>query len=284
MLKSRLDHHTPKYGDSIGNFHLSYHLEMVKDQERVKLITAALDEALVDGGIHCELGIGTGIFAIYAAKRCKKVYALEKDPDIFEFAKQNISKSPYQDKIELILVDAFDFQLAEKADSLLVEMMSIWGINEPQIPVMNHAIQAILKPDGQAIPRRIVNVVELGYYDFKVMGVECKASIPQFTGIAPPRIMTRSCVFNTFDLTQVNPTSINHSVPMAALMSGRINCARLSSLVQLSENITFFTSDSLMPQTIVPLNELQVKAGDQITFSAAFDVRSNLEESVFEIG
>jgi len=256
---------------------------MLKDQERVNAIIAALDESIVDDGIHCELGVGTGIFAIYAAKRCRQVYAIEQDPKIFEIAEKNILSSGLSHKITLIQGDALDFHPSDKVDTLFAEMMSIWGINEPQIPVMNHGVSQVLKENGRSVPKKIINLVELGYYDFTVLGVECKASIPQFSGIPKPRIVTRSFVFNEFDFSKPNAETISHAIPIHALASTRINCARLSSIVQLSDTITYYASDSLMPQTIIPLNEIAVKAGEQLRFSASFKVRSSIEESRFEL-
>ncbi len=282
-MSSRLDHHTPKYGDKVGNFGLSYHLEMLKDSERVGRIKLALDEVLQPNGIHCELGIGTGVFAIYAASKCRKVYAVERDPAIYAFAKQNIEQSEYADRIELHLADALDFVPAEKADTLLVEMMSIWCINEPQVPVMNHAREHILRPDGISIPSKIINLVELGHYDFEVMGIPCPSSIPQFTGITAPRIMTQSSLFNIFNFSEICPTSIEHQIEMETLVDGSINCARLSSLVQLSPSITFYSTDSLMPLTIVPLEARKVQAGKTVGFYSQFQVRTDLERSQFEL-
>lgn len=283
MSNSRIDHHTPHYTDALGNFGPAYHLELIKDTERVNRICAALDESLREDGIHCELGVGTGIFTIYAAQRCRKVYAIEQDPEIFNIAQANIARSGLGHKIELIRTDALEFRPLQKVDTLLVEMMSIWCITEPQIPVLNHAVQHILKPGGLPIPGRIVNTFELGHYDFEVMGISCPASIPLFSGIVQPRIMTTSQVFNIFDLSLQNPERIDHTVELVSPMSGPINCARLSSLVQLSENVTFYATDSLMPQTLVPLNELKVKVGDRIRFSATFHTRSSIEASAFSI-
>lgn len=282
-MSSRLDHHTPKYEDQVGNFGLSYHLEMLKDSERVGRIQKALDEVLRPDGVHCELGIGTGVFAIYAASKCRKVYAVERDPAIYAFAKKNIDNSEYADRIELHLADALDFVPGEKAHTLLVEMMSIWCINEPQVPVMNHAREHILRSEGISIPSKILNLVELGHYDFEIMGVPCPSSIPQFTGITAPRIMTQSALFNTFDFSETSPTSIEHQIEMKALLDGSINCARLSSLVQLSPSITFYSTDSLMPLTIVPLEPRQVRAGENIDFYSKFQVRTDLEHSQFEL-
>lgn len=283
MSNSRIDHHTPQYADALGNFGPAYHLELIRDTERVNRICAALDESLTPDGIHCELGAGTGIFTIYAARRCRKVIAVEQDPTIFRIAQANIARSGLADKIELIQADALQFQPKEKVDTLLMEMMSIWCITEPQISMMNHALRQILKPGGIPIPGRIINLFELGNYDFEVMGVHCPASIPLFSGVAQPRIMTASQVFNTFDLTRVNPETIDKDVEITSLMGGRINCARLTSLVQLSEHATFYSTDSLMPQTLIPLNEITVNPGSHIRFSAAFKLRSSLEAGRFTI-
>lgn len=282
-MSSRLAHHTPNYQHATGNFDLAYHLEMLKDQERVSRIQLALDEVLEPDYIHCELGIGTGVFSIYAASKCRKVYAVERDPAIFAFAKKNIESSGFADKIELHLADALDFKPDEKADSLLVEMMSIWCINEPQVPVMNYALQHILKADGVSIPSRIVNLIELGHYDFEVMGIPLMSSTPQFTGITPPRIMTSSTVFNSFDFNNHCSIEIEKVIEIEALLSGTINCARLSSLVQLSSNVSFYSTDSLMPLTIVPLESREVKAGQSLSLRAQFTTRTSLEQSFFEL-
>jgi predicted RNA methylase len=283
MSNSRIDHHTPQYSDALGNFGPAYHLELIRDTERVNRICAALDETLHADSIHCELGAGTGIFSIYAARRCRKVYAVEQDPEILQMARANIERAGLTDKIELIHADALTFRPAEKVDTLLVEMMSIWCITEPQIRMLNHATRHILKVGGSPMPSRIVNTFELGHYDFEVMGVSCPASIPLFSGITQPRIMTTSQVFNTFDLSRQNPENISHAVDISSLLSGRINCARLSSLVQMSENITFYSTDSLMPQTLVPLQEIAVKAGDRLRFSASFKTRTSIEAGEFGI-
>ena len=91
MTSSRTNHHSPDYQDDSGKFSLAYHLEMIRDEERVGQIYKALDEVLRPDSIHCELGVGTGLFTLSAAQRCAKVYAVEKDPAVFELAQKNIA-------------------------------------------------------------------------------------------------------------------------------------------------------------------------------------------------
>ncbi len=282
MTKTRLKHHTPVYQDSIGNFGLAYHLEMIKDVERVGQIKRALDQVLQADTLHCELGVGTGIFAIYAAQRCRKVVAVERDPALAAIARKNIEAAQLSHKIEILEMDALDFFPEEKFDTLLVEMMSIWCINEPQVQVMDHARQHLLKPKAKVIPQRIINLVELGQYDFEVDGITCKASLPQFSGVRAPRIFSTSQVFLTLDFTEQVIWEGEKEMTIKPLLSGLVNCVRLSSLVELTDGINFYGTDSLMPPTIVPLTEaFWVNAGESLSFGAAFQWRTNLDDSRF---
>ncbi|MTB53622.1 methyltransferase domain-containing protein [Lewinella sp. W8] len=283
MPSSRIHHHTPDYQDDSGKFPLAYHLEMIRDQERVGQIFRALDEVLQPDSVHCELGVGTGLFAIYAATRCAKVYAVEKDPAVFEWAKQNIAASGVRGKIELVLADALTWHPPEKTDSLLVEMMSVWGINEPQVPIVNHARDHILKPDGRVIPEGITNLVELGEYDYDLHGVRCPGIIPQFSGVTAPRIKTTSAVAVRYDFRRAVPMNHQVRLDLPLLAGGVVNCARLSSIVELTPSVSFYSTDSLMPQTIVPLPGVRGRRGEVLRFSASWTCRTSLEAARFDV-
>lgn len=262
---------------------MSYHLEMIKDRERVQQICAALDEVLEPTSIHGELGAGTGIFAIYAAQRCAKVYAVERDPEVFALAQKNIAASGLAHKIELTLGDALKFQPPERLDSLLAEMLSVWCVHEPQVPVLNDARRRMLKPNGRTIPAAVTNLVELGEYDFSALGVACPAVIPQFTGITAPRIKTVSVPVGRYDFSEEVPMEHTIDHPLTLLAGGRVNCARLSSIVELSPTVSFFSTDSLMPQTLVPLAPVAGRRGDTLHFRAAWTCRTSLESSTFSV-
>jgi protein arginine N-methyltransferase 1 len=284
MASSRNEHHSPDYRDKSGKFSLAYHLEMIRDQERVGQICRALDQVLRPESVHCELGAGTGLFAVYAAQRCAKVYAVERDPAVYAWAKKNIAGSGrLWEKIELVLADAVDFRPPEKVDTLLVEMMSIWGIHEPQVPIVNHARAHLLKPTGTVIPGAVTNLVELGEYDFSTHGVQCPAVMPQFTGVTAPRIKTISVAVGRYDFGREVPLSHQVSVEIPVLAGGMINCARLSSIVEMSPSVSFYSTDSLMPLSIVPLEPLRVHRGDIVRFQASWTCRTSLEEAKFDV-
>ena len=251
---TRAKHHHPHYEQSgKGNFDMAYHLEMVSDYERVSLFKKGIDKLIKKDTIFCELGCGTGIFSIYAAHKAKKVYAVEYDENIYEIAKQNIEKSGVANKVELIYGDASIIQLSEKVDVVFCEMLSIWMIEEPQVLVMNHALENLLKPNGITIPARVINLAELCHVDYVFDDVELKASITQFTGKEHPRIMTESKVFNEISFKDVNSREISNKIEFNILTSGIINSVRLSSICKIAEGINFYSTDTMLPLTIVPL-------------------------------
>jgi predicted RNA methylase len=100
---TRNQHHSPHYehGDK-GNFDMAYHLEMISDHERSGLLQKGIDKLVNEDMIFCDLGCGTGVFSIHAARKAKKVYSVEYDENILEVARKNIEMSGLSEKITLI--------------------------------------------------------------------------------------------------------------------------------------------------------------------------------------
>jgi predicted RNA methylase len=284
-MTSRIEHHRPQYPDLFGQFTKSYHLEMVSDKARTEAISTALQQVLVEpDAVFCELGCGTGLFTIQAAQSCQKAYAVEIDPVMVEVARTNFAACRFRNRIELIPGDAMELNLphSAKADVVLCEMMSIWCIEEPQVPVANRARREFLKDGGVLLPQRIVNLVELGSYNFRPNNVAMEAAIPLFTGIMAPAIMTERRLCKVLDFANLVNPDLSVALELEAVAAGVINCAILTSIVQLGPRVVFSGSDSLMPSTIVPLQQpITVAMGDRIRFRAAVRAWSDMGEATF---
>lgn len=283
---TRARHHNPRYAS--GSFQLSYHLEMISDRERVDRGKEAIRAAANDVGqaaTFLELGCGTGVFSIFAAQFCKRVYAVESDPEVLAIAKQNISKHRLTKRIELIEGDALLIEPpTSSVDILFCEMMSIWLIAEPQVPVVRRWLKEYRHSLKHVIPRTVVNVAELGQIDYEFDGLEIRADLPQFSGVRPPRIMTESRAVKRIHLDQESSLEdgIKAECQFRTLVSGRINCARLTSLVEFFPGVPFFSTDTLMPVTIVPLrDDLTVEANSSVQFYTSYRHRSDLSDSSF---
>jgi predicted RNA methylase len=280
---TRVKHQKPGHKNQ-GKLSLSYHLEKVSDVERVSLFKKGIDKVVNENTVFCDLGCGTGIFSIYAARKAKKVYAVEIDDNIFSVAKENIQKSGLSKKIIPLKEDASTFSLPEKVDVVFCEMLSIWMIEEPQVEIMNHAIKELLKSGGIMIPEKVINLAELCSFDYEFEHIRMKAPIAQFTGIKRPRIMTESNVFNVISFDEINSSEVSHSMEFKTLTSGLVNSVRLSSIIKIADGINFYSTDSLMPLTVVPLeNEIIVSEGQEIKLAVNYTHSESINNVHFEI-
>jgi predicted RNA methylase len=280
---SRIDHHQPHYPE-LGQFKKSYHLEMVADRSRTSAIFRALQRVLTPETVFCELGCGSGIFSLFAARLARKVYAVEIDPGAARIAAANFASSPFAERIELIEGDAREVELPERVDVIFCEMMSIWTIEEPQVPVFNSTFGRLLKPSGLFLPQAIVNVVEVGFYNFRFEDVEIRAATPLFAGISPLAVLTESRVASRLEFSAPVSPNLSCEVELPAVAEGRANCARLTSIVQMGPEVVFSGSDSLMPPTVVPLEEdVLVRPGDRLLFQASAQAQADLGGAAFHV-
>lgn len=283
---TRTLYQSPRYEP--GSFGLSHHLEMLSDRERVDRAKKAIMLAIESCGpnsVFCELGCGTGFFSIFAARYCKKVYAVESDPLVLEVASRNIDRLGLNRKIVLIAGDARKVPIPSvPIDVLFCEMMSIWLILEPQVPVVRRWLRDSIHPIRYVIPSRVINLAELGQVDYVFDELSIKVALPSFSGIRPPRLMTESRVMHEVLLS--DPASLTRNVTtrshFKALVRGVLNCARLSSIVEFFPGVIFSGTDTLMSSTIVPLEmDLSVEAGDQVLLESSYKHRSDLTQASF---
>jgi len=284
MFTSRQNLQTPDYIHSNGNFSLGYHTDMIRDRSRVGAFEKALKQVVKKGDRVLEIGCGSGILSIIAASCGASVTALEADKHIAKLAKKNFDKHNNLD-ITLIEGDAVEFLKefeGEKFDVIVAELMSIWCIEEPQVPIVNLARKKALATNGVVIPTRISNFMAIGNFDFGNELVECVYPIARFTGIPDAVLLSETKLVNSLDFYDEVSIDMEGEVVFDVYASGEINCVQISSLVELVDGVTFYTSNTLMPVSIVPLKiPIEVKRGDRVVISYAYRHRSALESAIF---
>lgn len=258
---------------------------MILDGPRVAAIRRAIDLHVLPDKAFLELGTGSGLFLEYARHKCRKVTGVEKDGAILDIARNSLA-SPGPLNWELIAADALHVQLPDRYDIILCEMLSTWCIIEPQVSVMRNAIGRFGNPEADIIPIRIINLIELGSTLFGVGPVNLPTPYLALTGIRLPTIMSLSQVAHVIDFSEVNEQQdfVNEKVTLEVLASGEVNCVRLSSLVELAPGVTWYSSDTLMPQLIYPLQEpAQVVGGSRVTLEYNCRYGAGLEETSFRL-
>lgn len=122
---------------------------ILDDPERVKILDSAsiLDKLELRGEmVFADLGCGTGFFAIPAARRVKKVFALDIQPEMLDILKDNIKKEKITN-IEVILSGESSIPLSDKSVDILF-MVNVFHELEDKSALLRE-VKRVLKLNGR---------------------------------------------------------------------------------------------------------------------------------------
>lgn len=136
---------------------------MMLDSVRLDAYIDALKRYVTADTIVLDIGTGTGIFALVAAKLgAKHVYAIEPEPAI-HVAKQIAEDNGFLGKITFIQNFSDQVDLPEKADLLVGDLRGVLPFMHYNIPSYIDARNRLLKPDAIILPERDLLFVAAGY-------------------------------------------------------------------------------------------------------------------------
>lgn len=160
------------------------HHHMLRDNYRVMSYKSAIS-AHVAGKSVVEIGCGSGVLSLFAAKAgATKVTAIEESA-IAELAQEMFAANGCSSSIELRLGNSRDIQLNEPADVIIHEIIGVDPFAENVLPYIADARDRMLRKGGRLIPHRLevfcigIEVEDKPFYDHK----RCLADAAQFSGM-----------------------------------------------------------------------------------------------------
>jgi protein-L-isoaspartate O-methyltransferase len=137
----------------------SWYFPMVRDCIRHSAMEAALRRAILPGCRVLEVGTGTGLFAMMAARAgAAEVITCESNPAVAAAATEIIARNGFADRIRVIAKSSADLEIgvdfAEPADVLIWDTLGNNMIGAGALPVMEHARRRLMRPGAPAIPAR----------------------------------------------------------------------------------------------------------------------------------
>lgn len=131
------------------------HIAMLNDRTRTEMFAEALREIVRAGDVVVDIGTGTGVLAIAAARAgARRVFAVEAGA-MAGTARKIMDETEVGEKIEIIRGWSTQIELPEKANVLVGEVIGNDPFAENILPVFKDARQRLLAPNVKIIPSRL---------------------------------------------------------------------------------------------------------------------------------
>lgn len=143
---SCVEYYFLRYGD------IELQRRMVSDRVRTEAFARAIAEAVQPGDVVLDVGTGTGILAMLAARAgARKVYGIEA-AEIAQTAANLVKANGLQNRVTIFRGPAQDHRLAEKADLLISEWLGHFAFVENMLDDVLAARDLNLAPGGRMLP------------------------------------------------------------------------------------------------------------------------------------
>ncbi|RZF43117.1 hypothetical protein LSTR_LSTR001295 [Laodelphax striatellus] len=220
------------YFDSYAHFGI--HEEMLKDEVRTLTYRNSMyhNKHLFKGKIVLDIGCGTGILSMFAAKAgAARVIGIDCS-NIVEYAKQIVEANQLSDVVSIIKGKVEEVSLPDGIDGvdiIISEWMGYCLFYESMLDTVLYARDKWLRPDGLLFPDRaalyVTGIEDRQYKDEKinwwddVYGFDMSAirkvaiSEPLVDVVDPKQVVTNSCMLKEVDLYTVTKDDLNFSSP-----------------------------------------------------------------------
>jgi protein arginine N-methyltransferase 1 len=225
------------YFDSYAHFGI--HEEMLKDEVRTMTYRNSMyhNKHLFKDKIVLDVGCGTGILCMFAAKAgAKKVIGIECS-NIVDHARNIIKANHFEDTIELIKGKVEEVQLPdgiEKVDIIISEWMGYCLFYETMLKTVLYARDKWLAPTGLIFPDRatlyVCAIEDRQYKDQKInwwenvygFDMSCVKKVavgePLVDVVDPKQVVSNACMIKEIDIATVTMEDCTFNAPFQLTM------------------------------------------------------------------
>jgi len=139
----------------------AWHIPMINDEERNVAYERALKHAVTPNDIVLEVGTGSGLVAMMAARAgAKMVVTCEAVPILADVARETVERNGLSSKIRVLSKRSTQVKLGEdlpeRADIFVSELINVGMLAPNMLPIIQHARVNLCKPEARIIPEAAV--------------------------------------------------------------------------------------------------------------------------------
>ncbi len=227
----------------------SWHFNILHDERRNAAYDAALRRAVLPGTRVLDIGTGSGLLAMMAARAgAAEVIACEMNPAIAENAEEIVRQNGYANRVRVITKHSNDLTEADlggRVDLIVSEIVSNDLLSQNILPVHERAVRQLLKPGGKVIPARGTVRVALAEYRGDdasyVLDDVAGFDLSAFLTLAPPVLRRRvgdpnlSLRSEAGDLFEFDLASAEFHAPSQGSVACRSSGGRVNGVAQWIE-------------------------------------------------
>ena len=258
---------------------LNHHRLMLADRIRMETYEEAIRRRVRPGMRVMDLGTGTGILAMWAAKAGAEVVAVEPHA-VIEVAKALAEDNGLGGQITFVRADAKTLALDAPVDLVVTECMGNFFVTDEMQPVLRD-LPRHLAPGGETLPRRIQMKLaaatlplwrEVRFWDDEIGGFDFSAAIPFATQAAyvvhcePELVCTGTATVADFALVEA-PDRFELEARLDVTMKCRLDALIGWFDADLAEGVVLSTEPGQRThwgQMAFPLPQVSVDPGDAL--------------------
>ncbi|TFG34277.1 methyltransferase domain-containing protein, partial [Candidatus Thorarchaeota archaeon] len=136
-------------------FSMLHAASLLSHRQRIMKFDMAMKKVIKQDDYVIDIGTGSGILAILAAKRGGRVTAIEINEDSLKYAIRAAEVNDVANRIEFVHTHYSKYIPNERADVIICEMLSSMMLIEQQIPASSYAIENLMKSSGKLLPESV---------------------------------------------------------------------------------------------------------------------------------
>jgi type I protein arginine methyltransferase len=262
---------------------------MAADGVRMDAYARAIARAVTPGSVVVDLGAGTGILSLLAAKAgARKVYAVDTNPAVL-LLRELAAENDLGDRIEVHDKSSLELTLPEKADVIVSDLRGSTPLHEEHFALIRDARERLLRPGGVLVPaqdRLMVAMVEsskltrdldLAVAGFTRRGLSARAARTSMANtvfadcsseLSASHILSTSARWATLDYATVEPGVVEGGAELSIQRGGLANALAVWFDTTVHDGLGYSTGpghSSVYTRTLLPLLEpLEVAADERV--------------------